>query len=91
MPQEFVYVAEVHVVVVHLVVALRIAADVAVAVHLGAPFLLGPRHVLFRILGGMRIYGGDTVYLRLGVGVEMRAGAVVPAQEVAAVGSAPTA
>ena len=38
-PQEFIHVVEVHVVMVHLIVTVRIAADVSVAIHLRTPLL----------------------------------------------------
>ena len=49
-PHQFVDVVQIHVVVVHLVVAVGIAADITIAVHLRTPFLLCPCQVQDRIL-----------------------------------------
>ena len=49
-PEQLVDIVQVHVVVVHLVIALGIAADIAVRVHLRPPLLLRPSKIHRRIL-----------------------------------------
>ena len=44
-PQQLVDIVQVHIVMVHLIITFRVSADVAIAVHLRAPTLLGTRHV----------------------------------------------
>ena len=68
---------------VHLVDTLRIAADVAVAVHLRAPFLLGTCHVHLAVHRGMRNAGRNAVHLTLGIGGEMADSTVIPAKYIA--------
>ena len=82
-PQQFVNIVQVHVVMVHLVVALRVSADVTVAIHLCAPFLFGAGQVHLGVVVGVRQSGGHVGHLTLGIGIEVGTGAVVPSQYVA--------
>ena len=50
MPEQLIDVVQVHVVVVHLVVALRITTDIAITIHLRPPSFLSPCEVEYRIL-----------------------------------------
>ena len=75
---------------VHLVVTLRIAAYIAVAVHLGSPLLLCPGKVLARVLRRVRDGGRHVCHLAFCVGVEMRDSPVVPAKHISKVTGAPT-
>ncbi len=88
-PQQLVDVVQVHVVVVHLVVALGVAADIAVGVHLRAPLLFSARQVHLRILRGMWNGGRHLRHLALGVGIEVADGSVLPAQHIAQIACAP--
>ena len=90
MPQQFVDVVEVHVVVAHLVGLAGQFADVSVAVHLRAPFLVGASEVAQRVLRGVRVDGRHVGHHAAGIGVEVRASAVVPPQHVAHVGPSPS-
>ena len=77
-PQQFIDVAEVHVVMVHLVGLAWRTADIAIAIHLAAPPLLGPGTMLLLVLqwmGRYRLHIGD---LTLGIGIEMADGTVAP-------------
>ena len=88
-PQQFVDVVQVHVVVVHLVVAVRVAADIAVAVHLRSPLLLRPCQVHRCILRRMRNRWRNIGHLTGGICVEMAAGAVVPSQHIGQISGTP--
>ena len=74
----------------HLIVALGVATDVAVGVHLRAPPLLGPGEVQRGVLRGVRNGGRDIGHLTLGIGIEVGALTVVPPQHIAHIGRAPT-
>ena len=76
---------------VHLVITFRVTAYITVAIHLCAPFFQGSRHLFAGILRGVRYGGFHIGDLRLGVGIEMGAGTVVPSEEIAIVSSTPTA
>ena len=81
-PEQLVDIVQVHIVVVHLVVAFRIATDIAVGVHLRTPFLLGTGEVhlgILRRVGDGRL---DFRHLTLGVGIEMTDGTVGPAEDI---------
>ena len=85
MPEELVDIVEVHVVMVHLIVSARVAADVSLTVHLSAPAFLSPCQPLLGVLRGR---GNGRFYvdnLRCRVCIEMAAGSVVPAQDVACI------
>ena len=71
-PQQLVDVVEVHVVMVHLVVTVGIAADIAVRVHLRMPLLFRARHLLFGVLSRMRNIGRDIRDLTISIGIKMR-------------------
>ena len=89
-PQQFVDIVEVHVVVVHLVIAFRITADVAIRVHLCAPLLRSPGKVECGVLRGMgyrRLYIG---HLALGVCIEVRDGTIVPTEYIAQIACPPS-
>ena len=89
-PQQLVDIVQVHVVVVHLVVAIGITADIAIGIHLRVPFLLSARHLLGRVLRGMRQRGLDVRHLTIGIGIEVTDGSVLPSQHVAQITCAPT-
>ena len=89
-PQQLVDIVQVHVVVVHLVVAIGITTDVAIGIHLRVPFLLSARHLLGRVLRGMWDIGLDVRHLTIGIGVEVTDGSVLPSQHVAQITCAPT-
>ena len=88
-PQQFVDVVQVHVIVVHLVIALGVAADVAVGVHLRAPLFLGSRQVLLLILRRMQVSHRHVRHLALGIGLKMTLGTLRPAQHVAQIAGTP--
>ena len=90
MPQQFVYVVEVHVVMVHLVVATGITADITVGIHLCAPFLFCSCKVHSGILRRMGYNGFYSGHLTLGIGIEMGTRAVAPSQHVANISGTPT-
>ena len=82
-PQQFVDVVQVHVVMVHLVVALWITTNIAIGIHLRAPSLLSSGQILCRILRGMGNHRLDARHLTLGVGIEMTDSPVVPSEHIA--------
>ena len=90
-PEQFVDVVQVHVVVMHLVGAVRVAADIAVGVHLRAPRLDSPRQTLPGVLRGMGDGGFHAGDLTVGVGREMGKGTVGQAQHVAEIAGPPSA
>ena len=89
-PQQLIDIVQVHVVVVHLVVAIGITTDVAIGIHLRVPFLLSARHLLGSILRGMWDIGLDVRHLTIGIGIEVTDGSVLPSQHVAQITCAPT-
>ena len=89
-PQQLIDIVQVHVVVVHLVVAIGITTDVAIGIHLRMPFLLSARHLLGSILRGMWDIGLDVRHLTIGIGIEVTDGSVLPSQHVAQITCAPT-
>ena len=89
MPEQLVDVVQVHVVMVHLVVALGITTDIAIGVHLCAPAFLGSCQIHLRILRGMMDGRFNTRHLTFGIGIEMTALTVVPPQHIAHIGSTP--
>ncbi len=89
--QQFVDVAQIHVVVRHLLFLARATGDVAVAVHRCAPAFFCAGEVERRILPRMRVEGRRAGRLVGRIGVEMPAGPFMPAQGVAHVGAAPAA
>ena len=71
MPQEFVDEVEVHVVVVHDIRAVRIAADIAVGIHLRAPLFSCPREAFLGVGRRMGDGGFHVGHLAVGIGGEM--------------------
>ena len=88
MPEQLVDIHQVHVVMVELLVVLRIAADVAIAVHRRAPFVGATREIVL-LVHHMRTGHRDVGHLTLGIGVEMNALAVEHTQEIAHIGCTP--
>ena len=78
MPEKLVHIVEVHVIMVHLIVALGIAADVTIAVHLCTPLLLSPSEIHLRVVVGMRQHRLHIRHLTLGIGIEMSARPILP-------------
>ena len=62
MPEQFIDIVEVHIIVAHLSVIIRQLADVAVAIHRSAPLLSRTSQILGCILGRMRIDGFDVAH-----------------------------
>ena len=89
MPQQLVNVVQVHVVVVHLVVALWIPTDIAIRIHLCPPLFLGTSQALFFILRRMGILGRNVVDLTLGISVEMADSTLGPTQHIAQIARTP--
>ena len=89
MPKQLVDIVQVHIIVVHLVIAFRIATDIAVRVHLCAPLFSGTSQVLFLVLCRMNLCGGHLSDLTLGISIKMTPGPVSPAQHVAQITSTP--
>ena len=90
MPEQLIHIVEVHVVMVHLIITLRITTDIAIRIHLGAPFLLSTRHIHLGILRGMRNSGFYIGHLTLGIGIEMAQLTLIPSQYITHIGSTPT-
>ena len=90
MPKQLVHIIEVHVVMVHLIIALRITTDITIRIHLGAPFLLGTRHIHLRVLRRMRNRRFYIGHLTLGIGIEMAQLTLIPPQHITHIGSTPT-
>ena len=90
MPKQFIDIIQVHIVVMHLVVSLRIATDITIRIHLRAPFFLGSGKIERRVLRGMRNRGFHIRYLTLGIGIEMTHGPVIPSQHISQIACAPT-
>ena len=88
MPEQLVDIHQVHVVMVELLVVLRIAADVAIAVHRSAPFV-GATGEIVLLVHHMRTGHRNIGHLTLGIGIEMNALAVEHTQEIAHIGSTP--
>ena len=82
-PQQFVDIVQVHVIVVHDVTTVGIAADIAIGVHLRAPGLGGTSQSLFRILRRMRNHRLHIRHLTVGIGREMRDGTVGHTEHIA--------
>ena len=81
-PEQLIDIVQVHVVVVHLVVAVRVSADIPLRVHLRAPFLQGPCHRLVGILRGVRHGGSHVGHLPLRIGREMAACPLGPSHHI---------
>ena len=90
-PQQFVYVTEIHVIMVHLIVTARIAADISVAVLRCSPYLGRTCKRKGRILCRMRNRIGNFGHLTGSIVVEMSSCPVVPAQHIAYVCGTPAA
>ena len=90
MPQQLVNVVEVHIVVMHLVVTVRIATDIAVRIHLRMPAFLRTCHLLLGILCRMRNVSRHILHLTLGVCIEMGLGTVIPTQHITQIACTPT-
>ena len=88
-PEQFVDVVQIHVVVVHDVRTVGVAHDIAVGIHLRAPRLGCTRQALLRILRRMRDAGFDIGNLTVGVGREVRERAIRLAQHICQITSAP--
>ena len=90
MPHQFIDVVQVHIVVMHLVVTVRITADIAVAIHLRSPFFLSPCHIQRGILRRMRNRWRHICHLTSSIGVEMTFGTVPPSQHICQIASTPS-
>ena len=89
MPQQLIDIVEVHVIVVHLVVTVRVTTDIAIAIHLRSPLLLCSCQLLLGILGRMWKDWGDVTHLTIGIGIEMLHSPLVPSQHITKVTCAP--
>ena len=90
-PQQFVYVAEVHVIMVHLVISPGISTNIPVAVLRCSPNLGRTCQCKSGILCRMRNRIRNPGYLTGGIVIKMSACAIVPTQYIAYISSAPTA
>ena len=90
MPKQLVHIIEVHVIMVHLIIALRITTDITIRIHLCAPFFLGTRHIHLRVLRRMRNRRFYIGHLTLGIGIEMAQLTLIPPQYIPHIGSTPS-
>ena len=90
MPKQFIHIVEIHVIVVHLVVAVGITTDIPIGIHLRAPFLFRTGKIIGFVLRRMRIDGRYIRYLTLGIGIEVGNGTVVPSQRICYVCGSPS-
>ena len=88
-PQQFVYIHQIHVVMMKLVVLLRISAYIARAVHRRSPLVGTTRQVIF-LIHQMRFCNGHIGYLTLGVCIKVGALSVWHSKKIAHVGSSPS-
>ena len=88
-PQQFVDVDKIHVVVVKLVVVFRCAADIAVRVHRRAPSVCPAGQPVGRVRQ-MGQHGGHARDLTAGIGLKMTLLPFGPAQEVARISPTPS-
>ena len=89
MPEQLIDEVQVHIIMMHLVVASGIAADIAVGVHLSAPTLFGPGHIHGRVLRRMGYRGRHLGHLTTGIGVEMADSPVGPAEHITQIAGPP--
>ena len=90
MPEQPVDVVDVHVIVVHRVVAVGVTADVPVAVHRCPPSFHGARHVQCGVLLRVWQRWRHVAHLALGVCCEVPVGAVGPSDGISDIASAPS-
>ena len=90
MPQKFIDITQVHIVMVHLVILTRIATNITIAIHLSAPFLFRTSKIHCSILSWMRIHSRNIGNLTCCIGIEMRTGTIVPAQCISCISCTPT-
>ena len=85
MPQQFVDIAKIHIVVVHLIIAAGVTADISIAVLRGSPLLhracQGEGCVLSRMGNGVRHVNDLTGC----IGIKMRTYTVVPTKGIAGI------
>ena len=87
-PQQFVDIHQVHIVMMKLVVFLRVSADIARAVHRSPPLVGTTRQVVF-LIHQMRFRNGHIGYLTLGVCIKVSALSVWHSEEIAHIGTSP--
>ena len=71
MPKQFIDIIQIHIVVMHLIVTLRITANIPIGIHLRTPFLLGTCQIHLGVLRRMGNYRFYVRHLTLGIGIEM--------------------
>ena len=89
MPKQFIYINQVHVVMMKLVVLLRISADIAVTIHRSTPFIGTARQVVL-LVHEMRFGNRHIGYLTFGVCIKMDTLSILHAEEIAHIGTSPT-
>ena len=75
---------------VHLVITIGVATDVAIGIHGRAPALGGTRQVEHGVLRGMRDNGRHINNLTLSIGIEMAHRPILPTQHIAQIAGTPT-
>ena len=89
MPEKFIDIVEIHIVMAHLSVIIRQLADVSIAIHRCAPLFGRAGKVLGRILGRMRVDGLDVAHHASGVSTEMTKLPIEPSCHIAHITTSP--
>ena len=91
MPQEFIYITKIHIIMMHLIVTTRITTNISVTVLRCTPLLYGTSQSKGRILCRMWYRIGYLSHLAGSIGIEMRTGTIVPPQSIACISCTPAA
>lgn len=88
-PEEFINIAKIHVIVMHLIVLAGITANISITILRGSPTLFRPCQIQYRILSRMRDRIRDFSYLTGSIRIEVRPGTIMPAKRVSGISSTP--